>query len=305
MTPNEMPLGAPIPDDPTDPDPRAMEDFSDAEIENALADMAGEPRPTQAPEESAEPEEPEPEAAPVEAKPDDSVDPASDAKPEVTATEHEPEPVPTLDEIESQKLKLERDRLAAELELQKAHGSRLAARIGNLEKQRQAQKPVDGDLAPAYDDDRLVQIQSRLDALDEQKQAEAKAAAIHEEVAAFKSRPELAKLTPDEMAEAAKKYADDWSAALDAPDPTTARLLSRAVLGLVAAEASGARLARLEDEARQRSTDERSKLRAKKLAAAPPESAPVAAKAVRAKSVSQMTDAEVEAAADAAIRSAS
>lgn len=296
MSEQDIPLGQPMPDDPTDPrhDP-SLDDMTDAEIEAALDNPPDAPQPDVA--EDDDYEEPVREAPPAEAR--QEVAPQAQDAPKVeSAPAQEQDP-----------LALERERMRAEFELEKAklqaHNSRLAARLGNLEKKSAQPSAPDPYEADASEVDRFSRLEKRVEEQEQERQAEARGRAIQEGVGEVRGRPDFAAFFSDPsnltyIQKAGEKFASDWQEALDAPDATTARLLAKAVTASVVAEARALQQEAFRSSAKSRSAEQISKLRGEKRAQAPAASVPSAVARPKAKTLDEMSDDEIERLADAA-----
>lgn len=243
--------------------------LADAPEPVAAADDAGE-------EEAADPgakdeatadddEKPEPKAAADHEKGDDPAKPAE-------------APTPTL-EGESHRI----TRAEKELAELRLHAARLATKLDLAEKKlnqrtrpQQAQDdaadaPLDDDLdreEPARRTRRPDATEERLSALETRLASEAARSAVMEEAQRFAAMPDMQTLSKEEAAEALKPYADDWRDAMSSTDVKQARMLARAVLGAVLADARSARDEARQAEAQRRSADEAESMKKKKRAAA-------------------------------------
>jgi hypothetical protein len=284
--PSEMPLAQQMPDDPSDPDPNAHENMSDEQIEAALRGAVPDPFTEGLAEETPAAEVPV--EAPVE-------EPAVETAPVAEVPVEEP-PVPTEAEIEAEARKLEMEKLQARLDMQQAHSARLAGELGYLRKQATA---TPAEAAPAFETESDPGLVSRVEALEKGKNADARDSAVASVVADFRGRPDVfAVIQSPEFRTASEKYAAEWQQALDAPDPTSARLLASAVIGNAVAEAREIQFQARRVEAEKRRADQSAVLRQRKLAAAPPSNTAPTTRPV-SKAPHQLPDKELDAYIDA------
>ena len=209
-----------------------LEDKSIEELDALLADpslleQAQEP-PVEAPPPTPEPPPaPEPEAAP----------PAEPAPVEPPPTEDKDPIKDLLDQWdgERQSWEAEKKAMAAKFDLGQAHSSRLAGKIGHLEKLLKQRAEAAQASPDPEDGEQSSATVTRLERLEGELRKRDRDMAIAAEVQAIK-RPETDALSA-EIAEAAEAFKDDWSAALDTEDPESARLMTRRVLNAIVAEA--------------------------------------------------------------------
>jgi len=164
----------------------------------------------------------------------------------------EPAPDPSLMEAENSRLDEERrDAVIAKLE---AHNSRLAGKIGELQKsQRQA-----GTSYPeiAADDERLIDLQRAVQEMKDSQRLEARSRAISEEVNSVLAKPYLKGVESPLLAAATQKFEAAWNEAIAEDDPDLARLNARTVLLSVAAEARRLQLDKVVGAAKERMAEQ-------------------------------------------------
>lgn len=302
---SEMPLGTPIPDDPLEGNPHdAFDGIEDDALESMLdtAVETGEiPEPPE--EKEAEPAPADTEQEMEEAQSDEEAPVEQEAKPTEEPKAEEPkeedlDPVQRrINEIE-ERHRLELDQRDAKLELQMAHGSRLAGQIGELKK-RLEQPPARPEHMPedesvAYENDRLARIERTLAALSGQRQADDVDLAVKSSLQeVVMSRPELQQLS-DEVAEVVPRYAQEWQAALDSTDAGVARTLARAVAVAIVADAKMLKYDKDREAAKKQEVELTDKLKEAKKRAAPTVSTPSSTTRPAAKTVSDLSDDELD-----------
>jgi hypothetical protein len=280
MTTNEMGLGEMMPEDPTDPPPLNL-DISEADLDALIDNGTAPPSPADAPAPEAEAPDLEVvgEAAP-EVKAEEQAEPEPVTEPEQAA------PAPVVDPLVEQ-YRIEHEKLQAQLELQRAHASRLAGEIGHLRRQVTAPEP---DGAEGYNQD--PDLAQRFDRLESRINSDAIATAIAQEVQALQS-PEVKALHDGGwLAKAAAPYEQDWTAATSATDANTARLLARAVARSTVADAKALQFQALREQAQTKAADQAAKLRERKIAAGATSTTPATAARPKPKTFSEMSEAE-------------
>lgn len=316
MSDPAMPLGQPMPDDPTEATvPASVDAMDDDALEGALAVMAGE---SPAPVDDVAADDLDAtqagESVPVEAEP---LAPVAVTATEVAAAAPEAEPEPLDVAAELARERLEREKLSAKLELQQAHNSRLAGEIGFLKNKKPAHaRPEPSDEPDAYALDgrseppeanadvreRLERLEGRIasEAVQEATQ-EAVLSAMNDLTSSVKDDKERAELDRHIKA-LTPRYAKDWKAAVGATDPEIAGALARGTIMNIIADAKIARLDETRDAARQERANAATALRRSKLSAAPTRTtgAPSQASRPRAKTPDDMTEQEADAALAAA-----
>ena len=247
----EMPLGQPMADDPTDPDFNDVDSMDDAAVEKALEVLEDGTAPAESLD-VAELEPPAPaeqvEAPVVETAPEvvepvaaETVPDNGEVRSEAAPAEAAPvEEEQSFDPMEGFKLQFNQQKAQNELARAKleAHNSRLAGQIGHLQNQIKDHSPEsirpDADFG-AVDTDRISRLEQRLMESEKQHNSESRDRAILEEVT--RAETEVKGLDPTAIQDAIKTYEEDWQTALTAGDVSTARLMARAVLGNVVADA--------------------------------------------------------------------
>ena len=295
--PSDMSIGQPIPDDPTDPVGGDLRpDLTDEQVEAALR---GDGAPKDYPPDDDE--QVDPESKPVQeeqeqAKPDD-VAPAEPVEPQ-TAEDR-------LAALESQVRleRLERERAEAVAERERFLHSRNAGELGYLKKML-AERKSENDYSPSPDASQqpeLDEIRNEISALKSERVQQG----IAEEVNNFqRAYPDAVTDEPALMAIVQKKM-PDYQDFLNGSDPKLARTMARSLLKESYAEL------RIEKEQASRSSavtrnyDQADKLKARKIAAGSQPASRTAPISARTKSVDDLTDAEVDALADAYVNSRS
>ena len=292
-----MPLGQPVPDDPTDPPGGDLHpDLTDEQVEAALRGDAAPP-----PADDDEPPPPD-EPVPVAAEPaaDDTPpveEPAAEAPaPELTADER-------LAALESQLRleKLEREKAEAVAERERYLHSRNAGELGYLKQvlaKREAQPEMEYDrdaAVPAgYDD-----IRSDIKALKSDRVAQG----VAEELNNFhRAYPDAAK-DEEALTKIVEKKLPDYREFLSGDDAKLARTMARSLLKESYAELRIEREQAARATASKASYDQAQALRARKIAAAPASTTRTAPARPTRKSVDELTDAEVDALANEYVRS--
>jgi hypothetical protein len=213
-------------------------------------------------------------------------EPAPEKEPETVVSEPIPEPEKEPDPIEPEIdvaaerqaiWESEKKAMEAQLDLQRAHASRLAGEIGHLRKAAMAPR-TEPARSESYEEPVPVdhETRSRLDKLESELRKRDKDIAIASAVGQL-NRPEYKEMEA-EFKEAMQKFGQDWTDALDTEDPETARLMATRVANAVIAEAEKIktlkeRTSRLEKKAASVSEIEKAK---KKSAISSSGSAPAA-----------------------------
>lgn len=294
-----MPLGVPIPDDPSDPPGgEQFADLTDEQVESALRGepvVADEPDPAPEPPAAPEPPTAEPSAATQPAEP--AAD-AADAPPQ-TAEDR----IAAL-EKQARLERLERQKAEAIADRERFLHSRTTGEIGYLRellrKQRAPEPDLtrdDGDQAQARPE--LDDIRSDISAL----KAERVQQGLAEELTNFQQAfPDSAK-DEEALGQIVARKVPDYRDILAGQDVRLARTIIRSILRESYAELQIGRERETKADAATASYDQAARLKARKIAAAPPSTTRTAPQRPRTKSIEDMTDAEVEAAADAYVRS--
>jgi hypothetical protein len=276
----------PMPDDPTDPVAPDLDHISDADLDAKINAGLG----IKPPEDDYAPT-PEAPAADMEVVADtpDAEAPADttdEPAPFVEPVAQEVPAAPVVDPLVEQ-YRIEHEKLQAQLELQRAHASRLAGEIGHLRRQVTAPEP---DGAEGYNQD--PDLAQRFDRLESRINSDAIASAIAQEVQALQS-PEVKALHDGGwLAKAAAPYEQDWKAATEASDANTARLLARAVARSTVADAKALQFQALREQAQTKAADQAAKLRERKIAAGATSTTPATAARPKPKTFDQMSEAE-------------
>lgn len=284
MRDGELGIGQQIPDDPTDPDTTAPQSISDADLARAL----GDPAPVASPGAAAPvAEDPEPDLSRLQ----DLAPPEPEKKADAPAGDPPPEPELSQADIDRQKFQAELDKRDAEIALQKAHGSRLAGRLGFLEKKLGGDR-TERDAASEFGDETDT-LAKDVAELKEGARSEKVVRMVHGTIAEIKDHADLKGLGKDELASLLAPHEATLEVALSAQDPETARLFADALTKAILADARSLRLTKLEASATERNKAELARLKARKGESGPVRSVPqrMAAQAA-VKDPAQMTDSE-------------
>jgi len=275
------------------PDPNPAPDYanmSEAELDALFAKGEGFV-PTE-PEKVAEPApvpEPEPEPEPKAAQP---AEPETPPQAEPPAVEVEDD----LAKLEEEGLRLEREKLKADLALQQAHSSRLAGEIGYLKKQlestpREAREPYEPQTPE--EQDRLTRLeQAFLES--ERKRSQLAVAQAAETAINALDAPELASIR-SEIAEVAPKYREQLASAREVNDPTLARQLADAIGRSVIADAKELAWTNRRKALEEKRTVQQAALTARKKSAAVSGGSASSAPRPAPKTYDQMTPEELDA----------
>jgi hypothetical protein len=289
----EMPVGQPVPDDPTDPPGGDLHsDLTDEQVEAALDG------------ETAEPTQDEDETKPQPEQPKPAVEGDAPAVPEA---EQEPEPPLSAEDrlavLESQVRveRLEREKAEAIAERERFLHSRAAGEMGHLKKMLNERRPeTDGGYVPTEETARpeIDDIRTEINAL----KAERVQQGVAEELSNFqRAYPDAVK---DEQAltEIVQRKLPDYREFLNGNDPKLARTMTRSLLKECYAELRIEREQATKASAATKSYDQAQTMRARKIASAPASTTRTAPQRARPKSIDDLSDAELDALTDEHVR---
>lgn len=191
----------------------------------------------------------------------DEVVPAVPAAGEVPAVEPPAPAVEAPDDddlaaLEKMQRELAERRRDEELALLKAHNSRLAGKLDFVQKKLESadRTRTESGIGTDIEDEApgVSALREDLRKLKEEREAELRDQAIAAETQAFGARYAEAKYTPEELQAAGVKYAAEWQAALEDPNPQSARETTRLVLSRIATDVEAARLEKRVASAREK-----------------------------------------------------
>lgn len=232
-------------------------DLADKSLEE-LAAMLDNPASIPAPEPEAAPEAPAAVPPPAEPETPAAPEPEKAPAPEVEAD---------IAAQEAARARMDEERRELLLEKLQKHNSRLAGQIGELQKVIAAGPRPEGGYAPdaGVADERVSEIQTKLERLEQAQEAEARGRAIQNEIAALTARPDFKDIKPEHLQAASQKYESAWGEVMSETDPELARISARGVILSVGLEAKRLAVDELKAAAQERIAQQTRQLSESKL----------------------------------------